>query len=135
MPLLQKRKIRNTIPYVYFKLRKYKGHVDLTNKKIDIAVLILQTPFWINEYIIPACLPTPRIQLQSGQGVISGLGFTQNKTLAENLKRAEIEIRPGSKCKKELRKISSYDKFFNGSHMLCGLGNRKEGLRIDSCQG
>ena len=122
-------------PSVYCKFRKYKGHKDRANKKFDIAVLILQSPFWINEYIIPTCLPTPRLQLQNGLGVISGLGITQNKTLSENLKRAEIEIMPGSKCKKELRKISSYEKLFNGSHMLCGLGKRREGSRIDSCQG
>ena len=113
------------------------------NKKFDIAVLILQTPFSINEYVIPACLPTPSLQLQYGLGVISGLGITENKTLSDSLKRAEMEIMPGSKCKKELRKISrevqnnnpEYEKIFNGAHMLCGYGKRRNGTRIDSCQG
>ena len=69
-----------------------------------------------------------------------------SEKLSENLKRAEIEIMPGSKCKKEMRKISDelqknggknpqYDKVFNGAHMLCGLGGRKNGTRVDSCQG
>ena len=118
------------------------------NKKFDIAVLILQTPFSINEYVIPACLPTPSLQLQDGLGVISGLGVTEDKTLSHSLKRAEMEIMPGSKCKKELQKISrevqnnhphnnnpEYEKIFNGAHMLCGLGKRRKGQRIDSCQG
>ena len=127
-------------------LHTHKGHIDRANKKFDIAVLILQTPFWINEYIIPACLPTPRLQLQNGIGVISGLGVTEDKTLSQNLKRAVMEIMPGSKCKNKMQKISDdiqknggknpqYDKVFNGAHMLCGLGNQTEGSRVDSCQG
>ena len=75
--------------------------------------------------------------MQNGLGVISGLGVTEDKTLSQNLKRAEIEIVPGSKCKKELRRISSYEKIFNGAHMLCGLGKRRrvDLLRVDSCKG
>lgn len=73
--------------------------------------------------------------MQNGLGVISGLGVTEDKTLSQNLKRAEIEIVPGSKCKKELRRISTHEKIFSGAHMLCGLGKRRRGSRVDSCQG
>ena len=76
--------------------------------------------------------------MQSGLGVISGLGFTEDEDLSENLKRAEIKIIPGSKCRKEMRKIDSQRnswKSFNGAHMICGLGKRRNGSRVDSCQG
>ena len=92
----------------------------------------------INEYVTPACLPTSRLQMQNGLGVISGLGVTEDDDLPEHLKLAEIKIIPGSKCRKEMRKIDSHRnswKSFNGVHMICGLGKRRNGLRADSCQG
>ena len=84
--------------------------------------------------------------MQNGHGVISGLGVTdpflkwspRDEDLSEHLKRAEIKIIPGSKCRKEMRKIDSHRnpwKSFNGVHMLCGLGKRRNGSRVDSCQG
>ena len=84
--------------------------------------------------------------MQSGLGVISGLGITDpflkwipgNEDLPEHLKRAEVEIIPGSKCREEMRKIDSHRnswKSFNGAHMLCGLGKSRNGSRVDSCQG
>ena len=115
------------------------------NKKFDIAVLILQRPFLINEYITPACLPTSTLQIPHGLGVISGLGVTdpflqstRYEDLSKHLKRTEIEIIPGSKCRKELRKVDSHWqswKSFSGVHMLCGRGKRRNGSRVDSCEG
>ena len=104
------------------------------NKKFDIAVMILRTPFIINDYVIPACLPPSRIQLQNGLGVVSGLGLTnvQSGELSQYLKRGLIEIFPGSKCKKNYKE---FGKIFNGAHMLCGVGKKRHGSRVDSCQG
>ena len=129
-----------------WKFRKYKGHLDRQlmrqnknhqqNKKFDIAVMIVRTPFIINEYVIPACLPPSRIQLQHGLGVVSGLGRTYDKTsqtlkLSEYLQRGLIEIIPGSKCKNS----TEFERIFNGAHMLCGLGKKRHGSRVDSCHG
>ena len=110
------------------------------NKKFDIAVLIVQRPFLINEYVTPACLPTSTIQIPHGLGVISGIGVKNplSQDLSQHLKRAEIEIIPGSKCRNEMRKIDSHRnswKSFNGAHMLCGLGMRRNDSRVDACQG
>ena len=95
--------------------------------------MILRTPFLINEYVIPACLPPSNIQLQKGLGVISGLGLTEDKTLSENLKLGEIEIIPGSKCKKTFQ--GDFAGIFNGVHMICGRGKNNIGAKVDSCQG
>lgn len=118
--------------------RQYRGHIQKKDKRFDIAVLVLREPFWINEYVTPACLPTSRLQIQNGLGVISGLGLTDpsRKDLsAERLQRAEIEIIPGSQCRNKLRKIGPYRKLFNGVHMLCGYGKRRRGSRTDACEG
>ena len=113
-------------------MNQHKNHVP--NKKFDIAVMILRTPFIINDYVIPACLPPSRIQLQNGLGVVSGLGLTnlQSSELSQYLKRGLIEIVPGPKCKKNFEESG---KIFNGAHMLCGVGKKRHRSRVDSCQG
>ena len=56
------------------------------------------------------------------------------------LHHAATEIIPGSKCKKEFKKINSKhttagQQRLKMGHMICAMGKRRNGRRVDSCEG
>ena len=117
--------------------RKYRDNRPQIH---DIAVLIVQKPFILNDYIFPACLPQKNFQIFHGIGVISGHGITQRsikeQNLSQSLRHAVAEIVPRAKCASEMAKINQrYNKSLRMSHMICTIGKRRRGSRVDACHG
>ena len=103
-------------------------------------MLVVQTPFILNDYIAPACLPPINFQIFHGKGVISGFGITQRSKevprLSQSLRNAVAEIVPRAKCAREIAKINQkYNQGLRMSHMICTLGRRRKGIRVDACHG
>ena len=108
----------------------------------DIAVLIVQKPFILNEYVFPACLPQNNFQINHGLGVISGFGITHRSIstpkLSQSLRTAVTEIVPRTKCASEIRKIDpTFIKRLRMSHVICALGKKTSNRiqRVDACHG
>ena len=68
----------------------------------DLAVLIVDRPFPINDFIRPACLPTMgwTENLKNGRMVISGMGMTnsQVRETSSTLKITTIPMQSKSQC-------------------------------------
>ena len=79
-------------------------------------------------------------QIFHGIGVISGFGITQRSKevpkLSQSLRNAVVEIVPRAKCASEIAKINQkYNQSLRMSHMICTVGKRRKGSRVDSCHG
>ena len=117
--------------------RKYRDNQPQIH---DIAVLIVQKPFILNDYIFPACLPQKNFLIFHGSGVISGFGITQRSKEearpSQSLRNAVAEIVPRAKCASEMAKINQkYNQSLKMSHMICTIGKRRRGIRVDACHG
>ena len=55
-------------------LRKYN---DKKPWVFDIAVLMVQNSYKLNQYVTPVCLPSQNFIIMNGLGVISGFGLTE----------------------------------------------------------
>ena len=82
-----------------FFLRKYseqKAH----DKSYDLAVLIVDRPFPINDFIRPACLPTVGWgqKIRGGNMIISGMGRVASRR-SRTVKIATIPMKSKSECK------------------------------------
>ena len=78
-------------------LRQYTG-----NKAHDLAVLIVNNPFLISDFVRPACLPPIGWagHLNGGKMVISGMGKTpQSNAQSPNMKVATIPMKSKFECK------------------------------------
>ena len=106
-------------------------------------MLILKSPFILNDYIKPACLPPKNFQIHNGIGVISGFGVTHRSKdlfqLSRRLRNAVTEIVDRKRCSSEIAKIDpKYGRdVVKMSHMICALGKKKASRvqRPDSCHG
>ena len=60
--------------------RKYNKANDGSHKELnnDIAIFITE-PFYMTEYVRPACLPTEDFEITEGYGIISGFGTTEHR--------------------------------------------------------
>ena len=56
---------------------KFRKYQDKKSWIFDLAVLTVQNPFRLNEYVSPVCLPSQNFTIVNGIGVISGFGLTQ----------------------------------------------------------
>ena len=92
-------------------LREYTGV-----KVYDLAVLIVDKPFLISDFVRPACLP-PRGwagNLQGGKMVISGMGKTQQlSTQSPNMKVATIPMKSKMECKNNPSIGSAFKRSYN----------------------
>ena len=71
-------------------------------KPHDLAVLIVDNPFLINDFVRPACLPPIGWagNLKGGKMVISGMGKTpQSSAQSPNMKVATIPMKSKMECK------------------------------------
>ena len=106
-------------------------------------MLILKSPFILNDYIKPACLPPKNFQIHNGIGVISGFGVTHRSKdlfqLSRRLRNAVTEIVDRKRCSSEIAMIDpKYSRdVVKMSHMICALGKKKASRvqRADSCHG
>ena len=100
--------MRVRVHYYILFLRQYNvtclfNHCD--DRSFDVAVLIVNDPFPINDYIRPACLPPVEWarNLKGGKMVISGMGRTVPRTvpgsgLSPTLQIATITIKSKMAC-------------------------------------
>ena len=82
---------------VNYIFRNYTGQ-----KSHDLAVLIVDQPFPINDFIRPACLPALGWagNIKGGNMVISGMGKTPTSSAqSPNMKIATIPMKSKSECK------------------------------------
>ena len=88
---------RLSLIYIHEFLRQYTG-----NKAHDLAVLIVNNPFLISDFVRPACLPPIGWagNLNGGKMVISGMGKTpQSSAQSPNMKVATIPMKSKFGCK------------------------------------
>ena len=85
-----------------FYLRKYAGQKS-NDKSYDLAVLIVDQPFPINDFIRPACLPAVgwAQKIRGGNMIISGMGRVGSRQ-SQNVKIATIPMKSKSECKNNL---------------------------------
>lgn len=89
----------------------------------DIALLKLQEAIKIDEFILPACLPTK--PYNDATAMVTGFGDNGRGTLTQNLMKVVIEKFDHETCK------NIYEEKYNETTMLC-YGHHTE--RKDSCQ-
>ena len=68
-----------------------------------MAVLIVQNPFLISDFVRPACLPPTgwASKLNGGKMVVSGMGKTSHSSgRSPNMKVATIPMKSKMECKK-----------------------------------
>ena len=84
-------------------LRLFKPRRCKEGCPYDLAVLIVDQPFPINDFIRPACLPKEgwTENLKDGRMVISGMGMTNPgvRQTSSTLKIATIPMQSKSQCK------------------------------------
>ena len=83
---------------IYCIFSNYKGQ-----KAFDLAVLIVDQPFTINDFIRPACLPAVGFagNIRGGDMVISGMGKTPTSSAqSPNMKIATIPMKSKAECKR-----------------------------------
>ena len=97
-----------TVTPLYTKqfLRQYKCRSNICDdRSFDVAVLIVDDPFPINDYIRPVCLPPVEWAryLKDGKMVISGMGRTQTSSRqSPTLQIATITIKSKMTCTKSI---------------------------------
>ena len=96
--------MRLRVHYYKLFLRQYNVTCifnDCDDRSFDVAVLIVDDPFPINDYIRPACLPPVEwaTNLNDGKMVISGMGVTRpHSAQSPTLQIATITIKSKMDC-------------------------------------
>ena len=103
------------------------------DKSNDLAVLIVDQPFPINDFIRPACLPALGWagNIQGGNMVISGMGKTPTSSAqSPNMKIATIPMKSKSECKRN----PSIGIPFKGILSVCRICTAAFGPKITTLQ-
>ncbi|KAI8426744.1 hypothetical protein MSG28_014441 [Choristoneura fumiferana] len=105
---------------------------DKVNNQHDIALLELHRRVTLSEFVRPACLPTPGLEMTDSTRILAGWGGTSNAKSTEALMKAYIaELDYETYCKKQFP--DNVQKVFLKDSMLCaGTVNNDT---ADSCQG
>ena len=94
-------------------LRQYTG-----NKAHDLAVLIVDNPFLISDFVRPACLPPTGWagNLNGGKMVISGMGKTpQSSAQSPIMQVATIPMKSKMECKNNPNIGSAFKRSYNNA--------------------
>ena len=95
---------KKTFSFCYFRIYRSNMRFHRCEKgcPYDLAVLIVDRPFPINDYIRPACLPTLgwTRNLKNGRMVISGMGYTNPliQQTSRTVKITTIPMQSKSQC-------------------------------------
>jgi len=79
----------------------FRYHEDFhkVNYEQDIALLHLSEPMVFNPSLLPVCLPSPSIDHEDKNAVLTGWGFQQHRgSLAKQLVMAVMPVIPNSEC-------------------------------------
>ncbi|XP_070509424.1 venom protease-like [Chironomus tepperi] len=97
---------------------------DYSSSHSDIALLKLQEPVKLSEFILPICMPTR--PFYDNKGIVSGFGENGKGILTQRLMKVVLEKFDHKNCK------GSFEKNYNEDTMLC-YGHHTQ--RKDSCTG
>ncbi|XP_045506155.1 venom serine protease Bi-VSP-like [Colias croceus] len=122
---------------ILYNIIKWYPHnlYSLANQTNDIGLVELDRRVVFSEFIRPACLPLPDIELDT-QRIVAGWGQTaQAGNTSDTLLKTQIEIVPNIMCINQIKK-----KHFkwNEATMMCGKGimvNTPQVMYTDTCKG
>lgn len=114
----QNRKMREIILHENF---------DQATHRNNIALLILDREFEMNNYVGVACPPTPVFPYDTKNCVV----FRNEASLDVEKVIENIEIEPRDDCERKLRKTKLGDDFILHESFICAIGRNGE----DTCEG